>query len=215
MRAVRGPSIIVAAFALLAGAVPGLARADCGGTKYARPAGRLNLRHRPPLAIGDSTMLLAVQPLAAIGFEVNARGCRPMVDGLELLEQRRRHHRLPKVVLIHLGANYSLETWMIRRALRILGPRRILAMVTPRPGHDAEVVRSAGKRWPRRVKVLDWVRFHAGHYSWFSGDGLHLSESGVRAFVRLCRPILRLNRLVVRTLERGGRRPGNARNVIS
>jgi hypothetical protein len=190
----RGAAAAVLAILAMSalGAEP--AAAACGGVKYARPAKRIDYAHRPPLAIGDSTMLLAVRPLARAGFEANARGCRFMYQGLELLAKLRRERRLAKVVLVHLGANGGIRTAQIRRALQILGPRRILVLVTPRPGTHARVIRAAGRRWPRRVRVLDWVRFHAGHRSWFSGDGLHLSYRGVAAFVRLCRRVLPLNR---------------------
>jgi hypothetical protein len=148
------------------------------------------------LAIGDSTMLLAVQPLARVGFEANARGCRPVYEGLDLLARRKRQHRLPKVVLMHLGLNAGITTREIRRALGILGRRRILVLATPRGGHDARIIRAAGRHWPRRIRVLDWVRVYHGHHEYFSEPhGLHLSQLGVRVFVRLCvKQVLPLNR---------------------
>ena len=141
-------------------------------------------------------MLLAVEPLARIGFEANARGCRPVYEGLNLLASRRREHRLPDIVLMHLGLNGGISTNLIRRALRILGRRRILVLVTPRGGHDSRVIKRAGRHWPRRVRVLDWVHVRQGHHEYFNEPhGLHLSETGVRVFVRLCRKELRaLNR---------------------
>jgi hypothetical protein len=185
----------LAAAALLFGAGPEVAVAACGGVKYAPPR-HIDQRHRPPLAIGDSTMLLAVKPLARAGFEANARGCRPVYEGLDLLASRKRQRRLPKVVLMHLGLNAGITTRDIRRALRILGRRRILVLVTPRGGHDARIIRAAGRRWPRRVRVLDWVRVYQGHHEYFSEPhGLHLSQLGVRVFVRLCvKLVLPLNR---------------------
>ena len=183
---------VLCAAAVAADAAP--AAAACGGVVYARPK-RLNPARRPPLAIGDSTMLLAVKPLARIGIEANARGCRPVYEGLNLLAQRRREHRLPKVVLIHLGLNGGISTSLIRRARHILGRRRILVLVTPRGGHDSRVIRAAGRHWPRSVRVIDWVRAYHGHHEYFSEPhGLHLSQTGVSAFVRLCRKrVLPLN----------------------
>src|SRR3954471_18184234 len=97
---------VVAALALsavlLADVAP--AAAACGGVIYHRPA-RLDPQHRPPLAVGDSTMLLAARHLAAAGIEANARGCRPVYEGLNLLAERKKQRRLPKVVLLHLGLN--------------------------------------------------------------------------------------------------------------
>ena len=141
-------------------------------------------------------MLLAVEPLARAGFEANARGCRPVYEGLDLLVRRKRQRRLPKVVLMHLGLNAGITTPDIRRGLGILGRRRILVLVTPRGGHDTRIIRAAGRRWPRRVRVLDWAHLYHGHHEYFSEPhGLHLSQTGVRVFVRLCvKLVLPLNR---------------------
>ncbi len=183
----------LAAVLAVLGSGADVAHAGCGGVRHAAPAGRMEPARRPPLAIGDSTMLLAVRPLARAGFETNARGCRQMSEGLALLARLRHERRLARLVLVHLGANAGVRAGEIVRALRILGPRRILVLVTPRPGRDARVIRAAGRRWPRRVRILDWVREHAGHPGWFSGDGLHLSDRGVAAFVALCRPFVALS----------------------
>ena len=193
-----GAIALVSAFAaatLLLGSGPEVAIAACGGVKYAPPR-HINQRHRPPLAIGDSTMLLAVKHLARAGFEANARGCRPVYEGLDLLVRRKRQRRLPKVVLMHLGLNAGITTRDIRRALGIMGRRRILVLVTPRGGHDSRIIKAAGRRWPRRVRVLDWAGIYHGHHEYFSEPhGLHLSQLGVRVFVRLSvRLVLPLNR---------------------
>ncbi|MDX6698763.1 MAG: hypothetical protein QOE65_2160 [Solirubrobacteraceae bacterium] len=185
------PRALVLALPLaLALAAP--AGASCGGVVYAKPRRAADPGHRPPLAIGDSTMLLAVKPLARAGFEANARGCRPVYEGIDILAQRKRRRRLPHVVLMHLGLNAGIQTREIIRALGILGPRRVLVLVTPRGGHDSATIRAAGRRWPRRVRVLDWVRAYQGHREYFSEPhGLHLSQTGVRAFVRLCIKVVR------------------------
>jgi hypothetical protein len=164
------------------------ASAACGGTQHFR-AKKRRVPGRPPLAIGDSVMLGAVDELAAAGFEVDVRGCRQMSEGVRTIAAHKRHG-LPDVVVVALGANLNIKPSEIRRALRILGPSRTLALVTPREdgggsGSDARVVRRAGRRHPGRVKVLDWVAYSAGHGGWFAGDGLHLGPGGARGFTRL------------------------------
>jgi hypothetical protein len=138
-----------------------------------------------PLAVGDSVMLGAVPQLRRAGFEVNARGCRQMSDGLRLLERRRRAGSLPDVVVVALGHNWTITIDDIRRALMILGPERVLGMVTPR-GEFASAraaIGAAGRRWPARVRVLPWAARSAGKpWTW---DGLHLTRAGARAFARL------------------------------
>jgi hypothetical protein len=167
--------------AVVALAAPAAAAA-CGAPRHFGPVAS----DRPgavPLAVGDSVMLGAVPELRRAGFEVNARGCRQMSEGLELLASRRRS--LPGVVVVALGHNWTITIEEIRRALVILGPRRVLGMVTPR-GEFASArsaIYAAGRRWPERVRVLPWAARSAGKpWTW---DGLHLTAAGARGFARL------------------------------
>ncbi len=142
-------------------------------------------RSPAPLAIGDSVMMGAIEPLRTAGFEIDVRGCRQMSEGLGVLSRRKSAGTLPDVVVVALGYNWTVSTPDIRRAMRILGPRRLLGLVTPR-GAMATArasIRAAGRRWPDRVKVLDWAARSAGKaWTW---DGLHLTPAGARGFTRL------------------------------
>jgi hypothetical protein len=171
------------------------AQAGCGGVETASP--KHKVAPRPPLAVGDSSMLLALPALARVGYKVNARGCRQFAEGLRLLRQARRSHQLPHLAVLALGADASVTGGQIQQAKKILGPKRKLGLVTPRElgggeSNDARVIRNAGQRDPERVKVLDWVRYSAGHSSWFQPDGLHLTFSGAKAFARLLKKLIRL-----------------------
>lgn len=175
--------------AVLTLALPGAAAAGCGGVVTKRA--QRNAGPGPaPLAIGDSVMLGAVDELAAIGFDVDARGCRQMGEAIDVMSGRGR--RLPPVVVVFVGANWTISASEVRRALRVAGRSRILGLVTPREtggssGSDAAVVRAAGRRWPDRVRVLDWVAYTAGRGEWFAPDGLHLGPGGAAAMARLFR----------------------------
>jgi hypothetical protein len=173
------------------------ANAGCGGVEKAVP--KRKVAPRPPLAVGDSSMLLALPSLARVGYKANARGCRQFAEGLRLLRDTRRHHRLPHLVVLALGADAAVSSSQINQAKKILGPKRKLGLVTPREtgggeSKDAEVIRNAGRRDPERVKVLDWVRYSAGHNSWFQPDGLHLTFGGAKAFARLLKKLIPLAR---------------------
>ncbi len=177
-------------FALTLAMPPRPAEAACGGVRTAYPAKKEGRRFAPPLAIGDSVMLGAVPQLARQGLAVNARGCRQMDEGLAVMRRRRAAGTLPSRVVVALGANWSIRYRQLRAAMAIAGPRRLLVLVTPREtgggaGHDARVMRLIARRFPRRVRLLDWVRHSRGRLGWFAGDGLHLSGSGARAFARL------------------------------
>jgi hypothetical protein len=172
------------------------ADAGCGGVQY-RPAKTPPKRGRPPLAIGDSTMLLAMDHLARAGYNVDAHGCRGMEEGIAILRRRRAIGRLPHLVVIALGTDFAISRRQIRRALHYLGPHRVLGLVTPwelggYAGSDARVIRAAGAVYRKRITVLDWVKFSRGHGSWFQPDGCHLTFAGARAFARLFRQALPL-----------------------
>jgi hypothetical protein len=201
-RGYRNVAAASAALALVAAAGPLAAPpawACNAGKQLAAHRGH-HAHGRPPLAIGDSVMLGAADALARAGFEVDARGCRQMAAGLDLMRTRARAGRLPHVVILALGTNWIITPADIRRALAIAGPARVLVLVTPREtgggsGRDAQVIRDAGRRHPDRIRVADWVRFAAGHGSWFSSaDGIHLGPAGAAGMVRMLRPYLRLER---------------------
>ena len=193
MRArVRARLLAPCLLALLSGLVlsgTDTARADCGIAQVGAPA-RHVVPSLPPLAIGDSTMLFALPALTAEGFAVNARGCRQFPEALTLLAALAAAHQLPHLVVIALGANGSVTSGYVDAALAILGPSRMLALVTPRQsgggaGPNATTVRELGAQYPTRVRVLDWVTFSAGQGTWFQPDGLHLTLAGAGAFARL------------------------------
>ena len=172
-------------------ALDGAVAHACGGVRHASAVKR-GAQGRAPLVIGDSVLLGAVPQVAAAGFEVNTRGCRQMSEGLGIIAARKRAKTLPHFVVIALGANGSISASQIREAMRLVGRDRVLGLVTPRElgggqGSDARNVRAAGRRFPGRVVVLDWVRFSAGRGGWFAGDGLHLGRSGARGLARLLR----------------------------
>ena len=144
-----------------------------------------------PLALGDSTMVFAVKYLAARGIDANARACRSWTEGLDIIKRRKAHHRLPSVVVMALGANSWVRPIDVQRALRLIGPQRILALVTHRtwfgrPGPDTQTIRRMARRYPHRTVLIDWVHYARPHPSWFrSGgydDGLHTNELGSRKF---------------------------------
>lgn len=187
-------ALLACAACALLGAAPA-AHAGCGGVEVVQPSKRLG-RDAAPLIVGDSVLLGAMPQLAARGFEVNAHGCRQWREGVAVLERRKAQGRLPHLVLMQLGTNASIRVEQVRYAATVLGRRRVLAVLTPREaggygGADAAAVRAAGKRWPARVLVLDWVRYAAGKHGWFQPDGIHLMPPGARGMGELAERALR------------------------
>lgn len=169
--------------------VPRAQRADCGGVEETfpshHPRGKL-----PPLAIGDSTMLLALDNLSALGYDANAHGCRQYEEALQLIEARKREGRLPHMVVIALGGDGSVTHTDVGLTLGLLCCKRLLVLVTPRElgggsNGNAVVEHEELAKHPGRMKLLDWVAYASGHGSdWFQPDGLHLTTLGAQEFSR-------------------------------
>lgn len=184
---------LLAAGALLG---PGAASAlACGGTETQKPHKTVNPDGHAPLAIGDSTMLLALPELARIGYQVNARGCRMFEEGLDVIRDYKRRDALPHLVVIFLGADAGISSLQLEKAFHIVGPKRVLGLVTPLElgggtSADADHVRAAAKRHPKRSVLLDWVAYSQGHPSWFQPDNLHLTFDGAAGLARLLKQAL-------------------------
>jgi hypothetical protein len=147
----------------------------------------------PPLAIGDSVMIAAAKRISREGFEVDAREGRFMRSALRILRTRRRTHKLPSTVVVGIGTNFPPTYAEIKKSLRLLGRHRKLALITPlrswRP-LDSSAIRTAHRRHPHRVEILDWAALAAPHPEWLWGDGTHLRPAGARAYARLLRSAL-------------------------
>lgn len=183
---------VALAAAVPAGFAPGSApaRGGCGEIEQVRATRNVNPGGPAPLAVGDSVMLLALHDLARVGYDTNGQGCRSFADGLQVIRSDRRDGQLPRLVVLALGTDGPVSIGKVETALSILGPERVLGLVTPRElggnaGFDATVVRQAAAKYPTRIVLLDWVKFSAGHDSWFQPDHAHLSYAGAAAFARL------------------------------
>ena len=141
---------------------------------------------RAPLVIGDSTMIFAAPVLGGLGLEADAHGCRPFAEGVSMLAARKANGTLPQVAVLALGANGGASAGAISSALGVMGPDRVLGLVTPRnTASAAAAMRAAAAQHPTRVRLIDWVSFSAGHGGWFAGDGLHVNHEGASAYAHL------------------------------
>jgi len=160
----------------------------CGEGKVAAARNADAAPRGVPLVIGDSTMIFAVPGLARLGMAADALGCRQFDHGVAMLSARRRAHALHPYAVLALGANGTVGDAQVERALRVMGPDRVLGLVTPRnDGATAAAMRRAAVSHPDHVVLIDWARYSAGHGAWFAGDGLHVGFTGAAAFARFIR----------------------------
>jgi hypothetical protein len=155
-----------------------------------------NPKGRAPVAIGDSTMLLPIPNLGAVGYSVNARGCRGFREAINITRKLRDKHHLPHLVLINAYGNGGVNPGLISEALDVLGRSRVLGLVTEYdadtghpPAPDTDVLFKAERQYPHRIFVLDWVRYSRSHHfaeptadAWFLPDLYHPNYTGADAY---------------------------------
>jgi hypothetical protein len=175
---------VVTVMAVIGDASPALGQ--CGQDFHATPV-HSDVPGGPPLAVGDSVLADAVPLLVRDGFEADGMVCRQMSQGLALLQARQAH--LPHLIVLALGTNGEVTPEQIDSALRIVGPQRILALVTPHGSvvpSTAQVIRTAAASHQGRIVLLDWDRLAEGHPHWFAPDGVHLGgQEGIGAFAQM------------------------------
>ncbi|MCW2968360.1 MAG: yrhL [Solirubrobacteraceae bacterium] len=173
---------LLAVAGLLIPAAPAVAQDPCSVVKTGTPRIAAGAP-RPPLVVGDSTNLLAVDPLVKLGIEADARGCRQIGPAVDILAARRHAGTLPRVVVLAVGANGAVPRSELRRALNVAGPHRMLGLVTtPVPASSAQAMRDFHARHPTRTILIDWGG--SGIPQRYGGDGLHIGYAGEARLAR-------------------------------
>ena len=196
-------SLAALALAPSAGAVgePGF---HCRDTNRGTATTNPNPRGKPPLAIGDSTMNLPIPNLNQIGFTVNARGCRGTGEANNLIEKLGKRGKLPHLVVLAVYSNGGISLKNVADVLDVLGKRRVLGLVTEynadngrRAAPDTSVLFKARRLYPRRVAVLDWVKYSRPHHfvepapgAWFLSDLFHPNYTGAQEYANFLARLL-------------------------
>jgi hypothetical protein len=157
-----------------------------------------NPKGTAPVALGDSTMILPIPNLNAVGYSVNARGCRGFKEAVNIARRLKAKGHLPHLVLINSYGNGGVNPGLISEALDVLGRKRVLGLVTAYnadtgkpPAPDTDVLFKAARRYPHRIFVLDWVKYSRPHHAaeptpgaWFLPDLFHPNFTGAEAYAQ-------------------------------
>ena len=158
----------------------------------------------PPIAIGDSTMLFPIPDLNKVGFDVNAAGCRGFKQAVWVARDMRNRGVLPRLILINSYGNGGVNPDLIKFALKVIGPKRTLVLVTAYdadtghpPAPDTDVIVQAARDHPDQIKLLDWVKYSLPHHkvdpepgAWFLPDLFHPNIAGSHAYADFLAQVL-------------------------
>jgi len=200
---VRQGTVAVLALCLLAAIATGALGAgepDYGCKQIHRGKATVDPNHkgRAPVALGDSTMILPIPNLNAVGYSVNARGCRGFKEAINIARKLKAKGHLPHLVLINAYGNGGVNPGLISEALDVLGRRRVLGLITAYnadtgkpPAPDTDVLFKAARQYPHRIFVLDWVKYSRPHHSaeptpgaWFLPDLYHPNYTGADGYAQ-------------------------------
>jgi hypothetical protein len=141
--------------------------------------------------VGDSSALLAVAPLVALGIEADARGCRQTAPAVDILAARKHAGTLPRIAVLAVGANGTVAAGQLARANRILGPRGKLGLVTSaEPNASAAAMRSYAAAHPRTTILIDWAASGLPQ-RYGGGDPVHIGPQGEAVMARYIRDHIR------------------------
>jgi LPXTG-motif cell wall-anchored protein len=149
-------------------------------------------------------MLFPLPDLTKVGFDVNARGCRGFKQAIWIARDLRNRNILPKLILINSYGNGGVNPDLIKFALKVIGPKRTLVLVTAYnadtgqpPAPDTDVLVQAAKDHPDQIKLLDWVRHSLPHHktdpapgAWFLPDLYHPNLVGSHEYARFLSQVL-------------------------
>lgn len=179
---------VVLCCVLAASAVAGKARPDQHLTLFTDSSGA---------SLGwDSTAKRIVEHGNNVLFELHPcgrlvqPGCISPPPPSVLSVVRELGRRIGPTVVVFVGYNDNPATYRdgmpaVLRAMRNHGVKHVL-WLTLRGVYTQYVdinhaIYAAKQKWPI-MTVLDWNHYSAGHSSWFSGDGIHMSGIGADAF---------------------------------
>src|SRR3954454_18637583 len=104
MRVRQGTAaVVVCLLAAFAAAAHGAGEPEYGCKQPHRGKAQVdpNPRGRARVAIGASTMILPIPNLDAVGYSVNARGCRGFREAVNIARKLKAKHHLPHLVMIN------------------------------------------------------------------------------------------------------------------
>lgn len=144
-----------------------------------------------PLMIGDSVSLRATDAFNAQwpGGHLDAATSRQLTVGQEVYQYYSDQNLVGEHIVVALGTNGVLTEDQLEEFLTLVGADKKVYLLTIRTPNtwetsvnDAITTVAANHE---NVTLIDWYGASANHDEYFDGDGTHLTEVGVQAFIGL------------------------------
>ncbi|MCB8816730.1 acyltransferase family protein [Desulfosporosinus shakirovi] len=138
--------------------------------------------------IGDSLMI-NLEPVLhnrLPGIVIDAQLGRQMYQAPDLISRLQKEGKLGKIVIIELGSNGSFTEKQLKETLDSLQRTEEILLVNtrvPKPWETEvnETLTKVAESYPN-TKLIDWHLISSGHEDYFYPDGVHLTQSGMKAY---------------------------------
>ena len=154
------------------------------------------VRHGRVVIFGDSVVLSGRKALqgALKNISIDAAVGRQPWEIAQRIKIRRSQGRLADYVVIHMGTNGLVTGKDLQPILNSLRDRRRVVVVNvqvPRSWmkQSNKTIQSLVGRYPN-VRLASWHDVAAGHNSYFTPDGVHLTTQGGKIFARMIKNAL-------------------------
>lgn len=142
-------------------------------------------------AIGDSVILDAAPYLEKLlpGIIIDGKVGRQMSQAQDVVDLLKAKGQLGNRVIIELGTNGSFDQNQLRHLLTSLGDVQQIVLINVRvprkwQNHVNEDLKAVAAEFPKAT-LIDWYSASKGKDSFFSADGVHLTEEGSKYYASL------------------------------
>lgn len=141
--------------------------------------------------IGDSVMV-NVEPFIKTYFPnatVDASIGRQMHESTALIKSMSQNNTLGDIVIIALGSNGSFTPRQLSDTIEAIGSERQTFLINSRVPRNWESIvngrlAEAAKN-QSTVHLIDWYTNSNGHNEYFANDGIHLTQTGAKAYAAM------------------------------
>ncbi|MFC7373464.1 acyltransferase family protein [Fictibacillus iocasae] len=141
--------------------------------------------------VGDSVMI-AAKPYLEVEYphlKADGKVGRQMEEAYAIFNQLKSSGQLHPYVVVELGTNGPFDKEQLDEVLDLIGEDKEILLVNvrvPRPWQTVVndvLSESAAER--DNVTLVDWYNASAAHAEYFAGDGVHLTQTGAKAYSAL------------------------------
>ena len=142
--------------------------------------------------IGDSVLLGASAELKKINpnIIIDAKVSRQVSQAKDIVKNLEREGKLGDIVVIALGTNGTFSSSTGKELIKAIGAKRQIYWVNVFGEHlqwqeeSNHMIESIVNEY-KNVNLIDWSTYGESHKDWFVNDGIHLTESGCKAYATL------------------------------